>query len=332
MVLGSSFVLGVLAAVSLPAAMTRFLARLVEARYPPAGHFVNVDGIRLHYIEEKSQADYAESPAIFLHGAGGNARDLHSAMAGNLHLLGRAIFVDRPGAGYSGALQPEDVSIERQADLVVGLMDELGLEKAIVVGHSLGGAVALAMAANFPGRVASLVLVAPATHPWRGGKLSWYYRIAKKPSAGWLFIETLAIPIGHFLYRRTVRQIFEPDSIPANYFHASATQLILRPANFRNNARDVAALYGNLWRLSQRYREIAVPVTIVTGDCDGVVAPREHAFRLAAEMPDTRLIVLDDTGHMPLHMRPDLVANEILRFADDAEAQRKPASKQTLSA
>jgi pimeloyl-ACP methyl ester carboxylesterase len=318
MTLTATFLFGAIATVALSIAVTQSLARYVEVKFPPAGHFRSVGGTRLHFLEENSDSD--SSPVIFLHGAGGNARDLYSAMAGKLNGLGRAIFLDRPGSGYSDALpRPENASIERQADLVAGLMDELGLARAIIVGHSLGGAVALALALNHPGHVTSLVLAAPATHPWPGGRLSWYYRIARMPIAGWMFIETLTIPIGHLLYHPTVGQIFAPDPVPADYPDGSATRLILRPDNFRNNARDVAALYSNLQRLSKRYREIDIPVTIVTGDCDSVVAPQQHAFKLASELRKARLVTLADTGHMPLHVRPDLAADEIRRLV----AQKK---------
>jgi pimeloyl-ACP methyl ester carboxylesterase len=323
MTASATFLLGAVATIALSIAVTRYLARHVEAKFPPTGHFISVAGTRLHFVEENAGSD--KSPVIFLHGAGGNARDLYSAMAGKLDGFGRALFIDRPGSGYSEALpRTENSSIERQADLVVGLMDELGLAKAVIVGHSLGGAVALALALNHPERVASLVLAAPATHPWPGGRLSWYYRLAKTPVAGWLFIETLTVPIGHLLYRPTVRQIFAPDPVPGNYMDGSATRLILRPANFRNNARDVAALYGNLQSLSKRYREIAMPVTIVTGDCDAVVAPEQHAFRLASELPAARLVTLADTGHMPVHVRPDLACDEIRRLAIQDGVLEKP--------
>lgn len=308
---------------------SRYLSRRVEAEFPPVGAFAEIDGVRLHHIDIPAGPDPEFPPILFIHGAGGNARDLRFAVSRGIHGRGRMLFVDRPGAGYSERGGGASAAPDRQAALIAGLMKELGMEKAIVVGHSFGAAVALAMAVGMPERVAGLVLVAPASHPWPGGGVTWYYRLSRIPVLGRIFIETLVIPVGNLLYRRAVREIFSPDPVPKDYHADSGARLLLRPRAFRYNAQDVNRLYDHVSRLSQHYHRIEAPTVIVSGESDNVVVPQYHAHRLASEIRDAKLIKLDDAGHMPAHVVPEEIVRQIewlsVRLRDTERQADMPA-------
>lgn len=292
---------------------TQWLTRRVEARFPPIGKFATVDGVRLHYIDlPGDNSDLA--PMIFLHGASGNARDLHGALAGPLAGRARMIFPDRPGAGYSQRGGPDVAAPDRQAQLIAGLMSELGLERAVIVGHSLGAAVATAFAVEFPALTQGLILVSPATHPWPGADVTWYYDLVNTPVIGWVFTETFAIPLGNLVYREALKGVFEPDRVPRDYPERSGTRLVLRPANFRYNAADVGELHANLKRLSRRYGEISAPTVIITGDADTVVLPEIHSAGLARDIAGSRLVTLPRTGHMPPYPKTGAIIAEIERL------------------
>lgn len=289
---------------------TQWLTRRVEARFPPVGRFATVDGVRLHYIDiPADKPDLA--PMIFLHGASGNARDLHGALSGPLAGRARMIFPDRPGAGYSQRGGAGMAAPDRQARLIAGLMSELDLERAVIVGHSLGAGVAAAFAVEFPARTLGLVLVSPATHPWPGGGVTWYYDLVNMPVVGWIFTETLAVPLGNLVYREALKGVFTPDRVPGDYPERSGTRLVLRPANFRDNAADVGGLFAHVTRLSKRYGEIAAPTVIITGDADTVVLPEIHSAGLARDIAGSRLVTLPTTGHMPPYPRTGAIIAEI---------------------
>ncbi len=310
MTLAKPVFLGFVLVILLLVLATQWLTRRVEARFPPIGKFATVDGVRLHYIDVPAdRPDLA--PMIYLHGASGNARDLHGALAGPLSGRARMIFPDRPGAGYSQRGGPEMAAPDRQAQLIAGLMRELGLERAVIVGHSLGAAVATAFAVAFPARTQGLVLISPATHPWPGGDITWYYDLVNTPVIGRIFTETLAIPLGSLVYREALKGVFTPNKVPRDYPERSGTRLVLRPANFRDNAADVGELFEHVTRLSKRYGEIEAPTVIITGDADTVVLPEIHSAGLARDIAGSRLVTLPRTGHMPPYPKTDAIIAEI---------------------
>lgn len=295
---------------------TQFLANRTETRFPPIGQFAEIDGVRMHYIEsqpdtDKTPDDGALLPMVFIHGASGNARDLRGAFEEKLSGRATMLFVDRPGAGYSQRGDSSNADPAQQARLIAGLMDELGMEKAIIVGHSWGGAVALALALDDPEKVVGLALLAPATHTWPGAGVTAYYDLTNIPVLGWLFSETLAVPFGNLLYRKAVRSVFKPNSVPADYFDKSGSQLVLRPASFRNNAQDVGQLYGNVERLSKRYGEIDVPVVVLHGEEDETVSIDYHARRLVDQIDDAKLVALESAGHILSYSHTDRAIEEI---------------------
>ena len=155
---------------------TRFQSERIEAQFPPAGEFAEVAGVRLHYVDRPVEGS-DKPPVVFLHGASGNLNDQRVAFESQLADSRRLIFIDRPGHGYSqrgGAETPA-----QQADLIAGLLEQLGIEKAVIVGHSLGSASTAALGVLYPEKVQGLVFLAPATHEWPGG-VTWLSQ------SGWL--------------------------------------------------------------------------------------------------------------------------------------------------
>lgn len=299
---------------------TRWLAWQAEARFPAIGSFAEVDGVRLHYIDVPASQDGDLLPMVFLHGASGNARDLHGAYATALQGRARLVFPDRPGAGYSQRGGAGMEAPDAQARLIGGLLQQLGIGKAIVVGHSLGASVATAFALEQPEMTAGLVLTAPATHPWPGGAVTWYYNVANFPLLGRAFSETLAVPFGTMLYRRAIKGVFSPNAVSERFEERSGTQLVLRPDNFRFNAQDVGGLYEHVKRLAPRYREIAAPTVIITGDSDSVVLADIHSRGLERDIAGSRLVWLKRTGHTPSYTATAQIIDEIERLNEKALA------------
>ena len=315
----TSLAAGAVALAGALAAGTAVKARAIDRRFPPEGRFETIDGVRIHFVETRPADDDGRLPVVLIHGASGNLAEPRGALGDRLADR-RLLLVDRPGHGHSGR-RGDLSSPAAPARILAGLMDRLGIGRAIVVGHSLGGSIAAAMGVLHPDKVAGLVFVAPATHPWPGG-IAWYYTAATMPLVGRLFTWTLALPGGSSSMSAAAAGVFAPEPMPPDYVERARLPLVLRPRSFRANAEDVANLKPHLQALSPRYGEIRAPTVVVTGDSDGVVLARIHSEGLKRDISGADLVVLPGVGHMPHHTRPDAViaAIETVERRTQAEA------------
>lgn len=288
------------------------LARVLIATVPTKalGGFIEVGGERLHYVDAGTGA-----PILIIHGASGNLGDMELRLAPALRAQGyRVITLDRPGLGLSSRRDPALNQISKQADLMVALLDALDIEAPTVVGHSLGGAVALAMAVNHPDRVGGLVDVSGVSHAWEG-ELWWAHRVTGIPVLGWYFCHALMPLAGLALYDANVAGTFTPEPVtPPNYSEATQTKMILRPAAFCNNSSDVRALRDGVRALQPGYAQLTEPFEVVFGTED-YVSPDLHAAGLERDAPGARVTLIEGAGHMIHHTQFETVRDVILRQA-----------------
>jgi pimeloyl-ACP methyl ester carboxylesterase len=290
-------------------------AQLVNWAHRPRGRFIDVDGFRQHVIEiGKSSDSQAVPPVVLLHGAGSNLEDMHLALGERLAASYRVILIDRPGLGFSARKRGEGSSPAFQAAVLRDVLDRLGVDRAILVGHSWGGTLALTFALDFPDRAAGLVIIAPATHPgfWT---MTWLNGLLAGP-LGWLFARTLAFPFGVALIWSGSRTAFLPQRIPRGYVKHSAAMLVLRPPTLMANWADVGFLESFLAAQAGRYAALAVPTIALAGGSDPLVPPERHCERLAAAAPVVKLTVLPGLGHMLHHA----AADEVIAAVDEIAA------------
>lgn len=287
----------------------------IEGRYGNVGELIDIGGgMRMNsvFVPAGSEADLP--PIVFIHGASGNLRDPMHAFRPALEGRADLLFLDRPGHGYSDRGGPENARPDGQARAIARLMEARGMERAIIVGHSFGGAIAASFALEHPEKTAGLLFLAPATHPWPGG-VDWYYNLAKMAVVGWLFSHIVAIPAGLTRIESGTRSVFEPNPRPHDYVDATAPALVLRPTTFRNNAIDVANLLAYVRRVQPRYREIRTPTVIVTGDSDGIVYEEIHSRGLARDIAGSELVWIRNLGHKPDYVVTDLAVEAIEKIA-----------------
>jgi pimeloyl-ACP methyl ester carboxylesterase len=303
------------------AALARGVSRrAAENAHPPIGELLRLGRRTVHLIDRPGDDPDAVA-LVFAHGASGNARDPALAFAGAFPRH-RLLFLDRPGHGWSSRHGPEDAAPAAQAAVIAEVLDAHGIERAIVVGHSWGGSVAAAFGVLHPDRTAGLVFLAPATHPWPGAVIGRLYRLSALPIAGAL-LRHLAVPtIGRLTIDRSIDGVFAPDPAPDDYRRAIGADLILRPDEWHANAEDVYRLYDHVAALAPRYPEITAPTLIVSGTDDPIVRADIHAEGLARDIAGSRLVWLDDIGHMPHHAARDRVVAEIEALIDEIERSR----------
>src|SRR6056297_4365533 len=299
---------------------TQHRARLHEAKaeaaYPPEGQFVNVDGHRVHGVVMGPAAGEAPD-LVLIHGASGSTRDMTFSLAPRLAEDYRVIVLDRPGLGYTDRINRTGATITQQAALLQKAAAQFGAENPIVLGHSYGGAVALAWAVTQPDHIAALVDVAGAAKPWDTG-LSTYYRVLSHPLLGPLVIPFITAYVDDARVEQAVSEIFTPQAPPEGYLAHIGPGLTLRRHSMRANALQRANLLSEIEALHPRYDEIEIPVEIVDGTADTTVSVSIHSRPLAEQVESANLTPLDGIGHMPHHAATAEVIAAIHRAATRA--------------
>ncbi|WP_425467519.1 alpha/beta fold hydrolase [Rhizobium glycinendophyticum] len=296
------------------AIVTEIRARAIEAQYPNIGTLTDVGGFRLNALHVPAGPDADLPPIVFIHGASGNLRDQAGAFLEPLRGRAELLFVDRPGHGYSERGGPENDTPDGQANAIARLMEIKGIDRAIIVGHSFGGAIAASFGVLHPDKVEGLVFLAAATHPWPGG-VDWYYHLASAPVIGPIFCHAVALQAGMPRIEPATAHVFAPNPVPPSYVADTGPALVLRPATFQANATDVAGLLDYVTRFAPRYREIKRPTVIITGDSDEIVLEEIHSKGLARDISGSELVWIKGLGHKPDYVVTDIVIAALEKIA-----------------
>ncbi len=296
-------------------------ARQVEKAVPPLGRFIEVDGARIHYLDAGSGP-----PLLLIHGLAGQMRHFTHSLLDRLKSDYRLVIVDRPGSGYSTRPPQASAAIDAQASTIAHFAKALGLERPLVVGHSLGGAIALSLALNHPEKVGGLALIAPATHPqdhvppvFRGLEI-------RSGLLRRLVAWTLAIPMSIAYRDLVLGVVFGPQPVPADFAKKGGGLLVLRPRSFIAASRDLVAATDDFGDMTARYQSLAVPVGILFGASDRILDPVAHGEALAKKLPSADFELIEGGGHMILMTSAERCATFIARMAQRvATAAAKPA-------
>jgi pimeloyl-ACP methyl ester carboxylesterase len=294
--------------------VVRAKTKEAEADNPPRGRFVEVDGVRLHYLER------GQGPVLVLiHGNGLYGSDFEAS--GLLERAAehyRVIVFDRPGFGYSERPRSRIWTPQAQARLLHHALQEIGVDSAIVVGHSIGTLVALSMALDVPDFVRGLVL------------LSGYYYPSLRPDVpllappalpliGDLMRYTISPLSSRMLWRPLAKAMFAPRPVPDS-FRRLPVWMMLRPGQVRAASADNTLMIPAALALSRRYAELKVPVTLVSGTQDRVVDPGHNSERLHERIAGSELKLQPGVGHMTHYAHPDQVMEAIKEIAGRAGA------------
>ena len=268
------------------------VARRTERRHPPEGSFLEVDGVRLHYSDRGRG-----SPIVLIHGNVVAGDDYDSSGLSDLLLKQhRVIIFDRPGFGHSGRPHGQIWTADKQADLIHRALRQLGVERPVVVGHSWGAFVALALAIRHQADTAGVVA------------LSGYYFWTLRPDV--LQASLGALPVIGDILRYTVspiltrlmmplvkRGMFSPGSVPERFDAEFSTAMAARPSQIRAISQDGALMIQGALSLRDHYKDLTLPVTIMAGEGDKVVFAR-RAKKLHASIKGSVLHIVPGGGHM----------------------------------
>jgi pimeloyl-ACP methyl ester carboxylesterase len=310
------------AALAASALVVRQQTKKAERDNPPVGEFIDIDGVRLHYMERGEG-----QPLVLLHGDGSLIQDFDTSglidLAAKHH---RVIVFDRPGYGYSERPRNTIWTPQAQAQLLHRALLFLGVDQPIVVGHSWGTLVAISMALECPEYVKSLVLLSGYYYPTVRADVPLLSSPAI-PVIGDVLRYTVSPLIGRMIWPVMLRRIFGPASVPQRFASDFPVWMTLRPSQMRAAAADSALLIPAAFSLRKRYHELTVPVTIMVGDSDRYANMHTHSEQLHHELPHSKLHVTRGAGHMLHHLAVDEVmaaieqANQALGAASHPRTQ-----------
>jgi len=219
-------------------------------------------------------------------------------LSGQLREHFRVISLDRPGSGYSTRRSGTPADLPAQARQIAAFIKTLDLDKPLVLGHSLGGAIALALALDHPHAVSGLVLVAPLTHPQRMLPLV-FLSLAVRPA--WLrrwVAHTLTLPIGLLTKDSVVKGVFAPDPAPPDFASRGGGLLGMRPDNFYAASTEINRVNDHLPDMVKRYPQLTLPIGLIYGGQDKVLDFQKHGQALASKVPGLKMQVIEGRGHM----------------------------------
>jgi pimeloyl-ACP methyl ester carboxylesterase len=281
----------------------RHFAEKAQRDNPPLGRFIDVDGVHLHYVERGNGR-----PLVLFHGNGSMIQDFESS--GLIDLAAenyRVIVFDRPGFGHS--LRPRNVvwTPEAQADLFKKALDRLNVQRAIVLGHSWGASVAVALAIRHPSFVEALVLASGYYFPTARADVA-ASSVSAIPGLGDVICHTISPILSRLMWPVMLRKVFGPRSVPAK-FGGFPKEMAVRPSQIRASAAEAALMIPAASASSKTYSELEIPTIILAGEDDRLIDINEQSVRLHDEVRQSRLHRIAGAGHMiQQSATPDLMA------------------------
>ncbi|MCA6113323.1 alpha/beta hydrolase [Bradyrhizobium sp. WSM 1738] len=280
---------------------------MAERKNPPIGSFVECEGVRLHYLP---RGDPRGPSVVLLHGNGSMMQDfVISGLVDILARRNRVLCFDRPGFGYSARPRARLWTATSQAALLVKALNQLGVRDPVVLGHSWGALVAVAIGFQNDYPIRGLVLASGYYFPtWRWD--FWMMSGPAIPVLGDLVRYTVAPIISWAILPALLRKLFAPRSIPEDFKDLFPASLTLRPKQLRAAAEESALLIPEVARLQSRYSSIRCPVHIFHGTGDQLVEP-EQARRLHDVLSGSNLHLVADAGHMVTYADDGRIAQAV---------------------
>ena len=275
------------------AALNVVLSKWAERRTPPVGRFITVDGVRLHYLDTGASNG---PPLVLIHGNASLIQDF--ICSGLIDLAApkyRVIAFDRPGYGYSERPRNAAWSPIAQADLINGALKALGVTRAVVLGHSLGASVALALALKQETAAGAVVLASGYYYPTVRFDVAMA-SLGAIPVLGDILNHTTTPLIARLSWPLTLRKMFGPSAVPRK-FKAFPKEMVFRPCQIRAGSADAAFMTPNAKAFQNLYGTLKMPVAIVAGEGDRLVEPKQSG-RLHADIVQSKLDYIPKTGHM----------------------------------
>ena len=289
----ASFVVAAIVLMALTAVANFILAQRAERLNPPKGRVISAQGVRLHYLEQGRSG-----PAlVLLHGNGSMIEDfVSSGLIEGAARKYRVIAFDRPGFGHSDRPRNKVWTPENQAQAIRAALAEIGISEFLVLGHSWGTFVALALAMRYPQSVKALILVSGYYFPTARADVVLFSAPAI-PIVGDILRYTVSPIVSRLIWPLLLDKIFGPAAVPTKFKQLFPKEMAVRPSQLRASAADSALMIPAATTLQNDYRGLPMPVVIAAGAEDKFVESEQSA-RLHSDIPGSTLRIIPRNGHM----------------------------------
>ena len=279
-------------ALAVSALVNRHFAKKAERENPPAGQFIEVDGVRLHYVERGEG-----EPLVLLHGNGSMIQDFEaSGLVDMAAKTFRVIVFDRPGFGHSERPRSTIWTADAQADLIHEALSQIGVSRAIVLGHSWGASVAVALALKYEPMVKALVLASGYYYPTVRADVVALSGPAV-PVLGDVVRYTISPLLGRLMWPLLMRKMFGPAGVPEK-FQEFPSEMAMRPSQIRASAAESALMIPGAFALRNGYGDLKMPVVIIAGQDDRLIDIDDQSAQLHRDVTQSTFHSVAGSGHM----------------------------------
>ncbi len=273
--------------------------------------FMSIRGMQVHFREEGK----GKETIVLIHGTGASLHTWQGWMNG-LKSNYRVISLDLPGYGLTGPNPSKDYSMEFYVDFMNDFLNNLGVERCILAGNSLGGAIAWNYAVVYPQKVSKLALVDAGGYATRSKSVPIAFRIGTIP----ILNDLLKVVTPKFVIRKSLENVYVhkskvTDALVDRYFELSLREgnrqaFVDRMVSFR----DKSLGFDN----TKKIPTLKMPVLVLWGENDGLI-PLEVAYRFHRDLPHDTLVVLPNIGHTPMEEEVDKTLAVLLNFLNKYE-------------
>ena len=280
------------------------VSALRERWAPAPSAFVDVAGLQVHVRDEGPRDD--PTPIVLIHGT---SASLHTWEGWVAELRGsrRVVTFDLPGFGLTGPNATGDYSDASYVRFTLALLDALALERVVLGGNSLGGAIAWQTAAAAPERVAQLILVDAGGYPLESVSVPIGFRIARLP----VLRELMRYTLPRSVVESSVRNVYGDPSLVT-------PELVDRYMAMTSRAGNREALGRRMSQLEsgqglERITALTQPTLILWGGRDRLIPPA-HGQRFLHDIKGSRLVTFDELGHVPHEEDPSRTMVVVKQF------------------
>ena len=251
-----------------------------------------------------------------LHGLAGNLRNFTYALTEQLDKDYRVIAIDRAGCGWSKRSKPEIATLQEQARIISEFIKQEKIEKPLIVGHSLGGAIALALALEYKNQIAGLALISPATQPVDKVPDIFRFLNISSPSLRFFVAHTFSSFIGILTRKDTFEIAFAPETVSENFSIRGGGDLALSSNAFIKTSEDLVFALSSAPLLVGREQELDVPTKILFGEQDEILDAKIHGEKFA-KLSGAQIKILSGKGHMLPLTQPEECSAFIRSMMDE---------------
>ncbi len=267
----------------------------LEARWAtPPSKFIDLAGMRVHIRDEGPRDD--ATPIVLIHGT---SASLHTweGWARELKANRRVISFDLPGFGLTGPSPDENYTISAYVRFMALLLDQLGIQKCVIAGNSLGGNIAWAAARALPDKIEKLILLDSSGYPPQSTSVPIAFRLARVPVVN----KVAAVLLPRPLIKASLQTVYGDPAKVSPELVDQYFDMAVRPGNRR--ALIQRFIQSDRGADAAKIAEVKASTLIMWGRLDRLNSV-DSAERFHRDIAGSKLVIFDDLGHVPQEEDP----------------------------